>query len=635
MLRRRRPRRRCDALIDQTVPGEHPARSGRWSLPPAVDEHELLEELEALAAKNQVFRSFIGHGLLRHHHPAGHPAQRPPEPGLVHPVHAVPGGDRPGPAGGAAQLPDDGDGPHRAADRQRLAARRGHRGRRGDASAPGAGEGRRARRVLRLRRLPPADDRGGADARRRRSASRWWSAMHRTFDFSSARSSARWCSTRRPTARCEDLPRLLRQGPRGGRRRRRGHRPPRAHAAHARRASSARTSRSAARSASACRMGYGGPHAAFFATKQAFTRAHAGPHHRRVRGRARQPRAAHGAADPRAAHPPREGDEQHLHRAGAARGHGQHVRRLPRARRGSRPSPSACTGSPCALARGLGKLGVKVRSTRAFFDTLRLETEPRRGRPGRWPRARDAEDEPPAHRRHAPSASRSTRPPAPRTSRRCWSVFAQGRVPSRWTSLGGAGRGGRRPRGRRRSPARARTSRTRSSTATTPRRRCCATSSGWRRRTFAHALDDPAGHLHDEAQRHRGDDPGHLARVRPAAPVRAARRRPRATSSSSEQLERMLAEITGFAAVLAAAQRRHPGRVRGPAGHPRVPREPRPGRTATSASSPPRRTAPTPRRAVMAGYQGRGRQVRRGRATSTSADLRGQGRGAQGPARAR
>ena len=48
------------------------------------------------------------HGLRRHVHAAGDPAQRPGEPGLVHRVHAVPGGDRAGPAGGAAQLPDDG-----------------------------------------------------------------------------------------------------------------------------------------------------------------------------------------------------------------------------------------------------------------------------------------------------------------------------------------------------------------------------------------------------------------------------------------------------------------------------------------------------------------------------------------------
>ena len=44
--------------------------------------------------------------LPRHGHPAGDPAQRAGEPGLVHGVHAVPAGDLAGPARGAAQLPD-------------------------------------------------------------------------------------------------------------------------------------------------------------------------------------------------------------------------------------------------------------------------------------------------------------------------------------------------------------------------------------------------------------------------------------------------------------------------------------------------------------------------------------------------
>jgi hypothetical protein len=50
----------------------------------------------------------------------------------------------------------------------------------------------------------------------------------------------------------------------------------------------------------------------------------------RERGRARQPGLPAGAADARTAHPPRKGHLQHLHRAGAARRGGQHVRGLPR-----------------------------------------------------------------------------------------------------------------------------------------------------------------------------------------------------------------------------------------------------------------------------------------------------------------
>ncbi len=53
--------------------------------------------------------------------------------------------------------------------------------------------------------------------------------------------------------------------------------------------------------------------------------AGARPHHRRLGGRARPHGLPHVAADTRAAHPPREGDVEHLHRAGAA---GQHRRTL-------------------------------------------------------------------------------------------------------------------------------------------------------------------------------------------------------------------------------------------------------------------------------------------------------------------
>ena len=86
------------------------------------------------------------HGLLRHDHAAGDPAQRAREPGLVHRVHAVPARDLAGPARGAPQLPDDGERPHRHGPRQRVAARRGDRGRRGDGDVPPAQpEGRRRR----------------------------------------------------------------------------------------------------------------------------------------------------------------------------------------------------------------------------------------------------------------------------------------------------------------------------------------------------------------------------------------------------------------------------------------------------------------------------------------------------------
>src|SRR5207245_2567827 len=62
------------------------------------------------------------------------------------------------------------------------------------------------------------------------------------------------------------------------------------------------------------------------------------------------PRAADGAADARAAHPAREGHEQRVHRAGAPRRDGEHVRRVSRPRG---PAPHRATGAhPHRAARG-------------------------------------------------------------------------------------------------------------------------------------------------------------------------------------------------------------------------------------------------------------------------------------------
>jgi glycine cleavage system pyridoxal-binding protein P len=75
-------------------------------------------------------------------------------------------------------------------------------------------------------------------------------------------------------------------------------------------------------------MGYGGPHAAFFACKDDFKRIIPG----RIIGVSedspRPPCIAHGLADPRAAHQARQGHEQHLHRAGTVGHHGEHVCRV-------------------------------------------------------------------------------------------------------------------------------------------------------------------------------------------------------------------------------------------------------------------------------------------------------------------
>jgi hypothetical protein len=62
--------------------------------PPAPQGHGLQER-----AVQELHR----HGLLRHAPAAGDPAQRAGEPGVVHPVHALPGGDRAGGAGGGGR----------------------------------------------------------------------------------------------------------------------------------------------------------------------------------------------------------------------------------------------------------------------------------------------------------------------------------------------------------------------------------------------------------------------------------------------------------------------------------------------------------------------------------------------------
>ena len=77
----------------------------------------------------------------------------------------------------------------------------------------------------------------------------------------------------------------------------------------------------------------------------------AGANHRPVGGRARTPGVPHGAPDPRAAHPPREGDVEHLHRAGAAGEHRGDVRGLSRTGRAEGDRRPASTRPPARSRR--------------------------------------------------------------------------------------------------------------------------------------------------------------------------------------------------------------------------------------------------------------------------------------------
>ena len=94
--------------------------------------------------------------------------------------------------------------------------------------------------------------------------------------------------------------------------------------------------------------------------------------------------------------------------------------------------------------------------------------------------------------------------------------------------------------------------------------------------------DDPARLVHHEAQRHDRDDAGELAGVRRHASVRAARRRRPGTSRCSGGSKRTSARSPGSRG-LAAAERRLAGRVRRPAGHPRLSSRARRRCIATSA----------------------------------------------------
>ena len=76
-------------------------------------------------------------------------------------------------------------------------------------------------------------------------------------------------------------------------------------------------------------MGYGGPHAAFFAAKMNST-LNAGTYYRCLQRRGGQYRTAYGDADPRAAYPSRKSELQHLYFAGTAGQHRQPVRGVSR-----------------------------------------------------------------------------------------------------------------------------------------------------------------------------------------------------------------------------------------------------------------------------------------------------------------
>ena len=307
-----------DPLGDPSRPARGPVGTGRDRGPAPVRRPEpTADELDR-------------YGLHEYPHAGRHPPQRARGPGLVHRLHPVPAGDQPGPAGGAAQLPDHGQRADRAADRQRLTARRGDRCSRGDDDGPAP----RPVRFGPLRGPPrhPSPDRRRARHARRADRGRARRRRRRRHRRRLLRRPLQPADVDRRSRRLE---RSHRRGARGWRHRRRRHRPPRVRARRSPRPGRRRHRR---RIRPAFRSADG--------VRRSARRVHRRPRERGPRparadrrselGHRRPPGAATRPPDPRAAHPAREGDVQHLHRAGPARQHRRALRGVARAR-GPRP----------------------------------------------------------------------------------------------------------------------------------------------------------------------------------------------------------------------------------------------------------------------------------------------------------
>ncbi len=335
-------------------------------------EAETLDKIYQYAAETEVMKSMIGMGYYGTHVPAGDRPKRAGKSGLVHRLHALPGRNCPRPAGIAADVSADDHGLDRDGDGQRLAARRSDGRRRSHGAVQTSGQTRsQAERSLwptMFIRKPWMSFKRGpstlvlrlSSARSRRSGPleifgallQYPGTTGEIRDLTDAIDSIHRKNAL--VAVATDLLSLALL------------KPPGEMGADIVLGSAQRFG---------VPMGFGGPHAAFFATRDEYKRSAPGRIIGVSKDRAGQSRVADGNADPRTTHSPRQSDVEYLHRASAVGQHGRILRRLSRSRRNSNDCRAGAYTCLPALAERLKDLGFPVEHHGNFFDTLRIATD--------------------------------------------------------------------------------------------------------------------------------------------------------------------------------------------------------------------------------------------------------------------